>query len=530
MCACPKLLVVDDEIVICQACRRVFTRQGFEVEECTDARDGLARACQNDYAAILLDIKMPELDGIEFLESLRQKKPEIPVMIMTGYPSIPNAAAVVRLGASDYVTKPFTPEEITLSVQRMLAHRDPDFPLPAESALSKSLRGTAEEAFLFMDESWVQLETDGSARTGAVLVQPPYTTVEEVRLPEVGDVVYQGLPMAAVTVAARSPVMIPAPVSGVVVAANGLLSCEPSALLSEPCGKGWIACVCTTRVEEELDRCRSREVLLVNADPRSALEQSQKLQALGCEVHVVTEEEALVPATLESGCRLAVVDADTLAERGPQWVARINHAAPSLKVVVTASSAAAGWETAYRQQRIFYYSVEPFADGEMVAVLDAVFRPRPPASPPHAEPHVPAEPLGRIQITNRNGHKIRLLASPGLLSRHEGLGRDLLQHLANRSFPIVTTPGDAKIDPENVLKAAGGCHRVMVLLAGETGRLPGSLVRDTKAEYVTAAGESAGRVTTLVVQPEANRGRMACFDRRTTAALVEHIVQEMASY
>ena len=115
------LLVVDDEEVVCQACRRIFSRQGFQVEVNTDARQGLAWATEKDYSIILLDIKMPNMDGIEFLERLREKKPDVPVLIITGYPSIPNASAAMRLGACDYVTKPFTSEEITWAVQRVLS-------------------------------------------------------------------------------------------------------------------------------------------------------------------------------------------------------------------------------------------------------------------------------------------------------------------------------------------------------------------------------------------------------------------------
>ena len=87
------LLVVDDEEVICQACRRIFSRQGFRVDSHTDARQGLTMASENDYEIILLDIKMPNMDGIQFLERLRQTRLEVPVLIITGYPSIPNAAA-----------------------------------------------------------------------------------------------------------------------------------------------------------------------------------------------------------------------------------------------------------------------------------------------------------------------------------------------------------------------------------------------------------------------------------------------------
>ena len=89
----PKLLVVDDEEVICLACRRIFSRQGFQVDVNTDACEGLNCALRDDYAAILLDIKMPKIDGIQFLERLRETKPDQPVLIMTGYPSIPNASA-----------------------------------------------------------------------------------------------------------------------------------------------------------------------------------------------------------------------------------------------------------------------------------------------------------------------------------------------------------------------------------------------------------------------------------------------------
>ena len=70
----PRLLVVDDEEAICEGCRRIFSRQGFEVEKSSDASQGLHLAEENDYAAILLDIKMPNMDGIEFLEAAPEQE------------------------------------------------------------------------------------------------------------------------------------------------------------------------------------------------------------------------------------------------------------------------------------------------------------------------------------------------------------------------------------------------------------------------------------------------------------------------
>jgi len=119
------LLVVDDEEVVCRSCRRIFTPQGFQVTTSSDAREGLSLAAEHDFAAILLDIKMPTMDGIQFLEELRKTKPDVPVVFVTGYPSISSAASATRLGAADYVTKPFTPEEITQAVQRLLGKPKP---------------------------------------------------------------------------------------------------------------------------------------------------------------------------------------------------------------------------------------------------------------------------------------------------------------------------------------------------------------------------------------------------------------------
>ncbi len=115
-----RLLIVDDEAAICLACARVLGPQGFEVETTTDPHEGLQRAAANDYACVLLDLKMPRMDGLEFLEALRRVKPRVPVLIMTGHSSAASAVAAGRLGASHYVAKPFSPEEVLAAVRSAL--------------------------------------------------------------------------------------------------------------------------------------------------------------------------------------------------------------------------------------------------------------------------------------------------------------------------------------------------------------------------------------------------------------------------
>ena len=523
------MLVVDDEEVVCQVCQRIFSRQGFHVDTNTDPRQGLARATEKDYEIILLDIKMPNMDGIQFLEPLRKKKPEVPVLIITGYPSIPNAAAAMRLGASDYVTKPFTAEEITWAVQRVLAvQHELSGEVPPEAAADESpLAAKWIGETLFWEESWVRAEMDGSACAGAVLPGIRGAKITGVRLPRIGEVVYQGLPMAGVTLAEKPPIVVPAPVSGVVVVVNQLLQKRPGWLASDPCGEGWMACICTTH-HEEMGNCHPRRILLVNANSSSAEDQGQRFTKLGCEVRQAPDRDALTAALRESERGVVFVDAASLGDSGPELAGLINAQAASLRIVVVGSPNEA-WEAAYRKHKIFYYAVEPFSDNEIADILAAAFQTREMRVPKADLQKTPSEPISSISITNRNGHKVQLMAAPGLLWRSEGLGCQIGQRLLARLLPVAVTPGEAYLTPANILKTAGSCFRLMVLLARDSGHLPGSLARDTKPDFGVDPGDAANKVTTLVVQPD-SLGGFACLDARTISAMADHIVSEMMSY
>lgn len=518
----PRLLVVDDEEAICEGCRRIFTRQGFQVEKTNDAVEGLSLASQRDYAAVLLDIKMPAMDGIQFLEELRAKKPDVPVILMTGYPSIPNAVSAIRLGASGYVTKPFTPEEISQAVQKYVRRTDGSKAEPAAETWTPT-----EDGVYFWNQAWVQSGKDGAVRVGAMLPRAQAATVKSVRLPGIGEVVYQGLPLAAATLANGTEVIIPAPVSGLVQAVNDSLSAGAAALATDPCGRGWIASISPTRLEEELKNCTRRRVALLNANAASAKSQQEKLAALGCQVRTVASWNELAPMLEGQEGLVVVMDAAGFGEGGPAVVEQINAAAPAVKVVLVAS-ANCQLEAAYRARRIFYYAVEPFADNEIAEVLVAAFRPQTPA--PQADKRkAPPGALSSILITNRNGKKVRLVVAPGLLRREEGIGSTVRHKLLDRLFPMETVSGDANLDPPNILKMAASCDRLVVLVTKDTGRLPGSMIRDTKAEFVSVSGDNANKVTFLVVQPAADGG-IDNFDAPTAAALAEQVVADMAGY
>jgi len=525
----PRLLVVDDDEAILHGCRRIFSRQGYEVETIDNARAGLSLATSDDYAAILLDIEMPTMSGVEFLGQLRGRKPDLPVIFITGYPSVSSAALAVRLGASDYITKPFTPEEITQALQQSLGNRALNgkkrSPAGPSGAAQAGPWAAASGGPRFLDESWFQSGNDGTVRVGVMLGKPVDSAIEAIRLPRIGEAVYRGLPLAGLTVQGRQRIL-PSPVSGVVVEVNSAPERSPSMLWEDPFGRGWLASIHPTRLEEDTDYCKPRPLRLANADEASGAAQAEALTLLGCRAEVISRW-APTPALPDDEPCVLLVDAASFGPRGPELVAWVNDDEPSTRVVVIAP-ATSPHEAAYRQRKIFYYAVEPFADKEIIEVLNAAFRPRRVPSARARQSKTASDSLGIISTTNRNGKKVSLLAARGLMSRKEGVGRRVSEQLTGRLFPMKTMPGKEVISQASLLAAASACDRLLVLVVKEMGRLSGSLACK-RGEFFSLPAETARKVTALLVQPAIPGGGLNSLDDRTTAALAEHILAEITT-
>jgi DNA-binding NtrC family response regulator len=115
-----KILVIDDEQVICSGCRMILSELGHTVDTCNTCKEGLDAIRKRVYHLVLLDIKLPDSDGMEILKIVRVEKLGIHVIVMTGYATIRSVVSAMRLGAFDYLPKPFTDEELIASVEKAM--------------------------------------------------------------------------------------------------------------------------------------------------------------------------------------------------------------------------------------------------------------------------------------------------------------------------------------------------------------------------------------------------------------------------
>ena len=118
-----RILIIDDDPIVQQSCKRILA-ENYDVEVADTGQKGLAALETQSFHLILLDLKLPDMQGMDILREAPDRFPDVPVIIITGYPSTESAEETKRLGAVHYITKPFTPDKIADAVRDVLRPED----------------------------------------------------------------------------------------------------------------------------------------------------------------------------------------------------------------------------------------------------------------------------------------------------------------------------------------------------------------------------------------------------------------------
>jgi formate/nitrite transporter len=118
-----RMLVIDDEEDILESCRRIFLGEGFDVVVTTKPDEGLRLITESSFDVVLCDWKMPGFDGIDVVEEISNRSPDTAIVMISGYPTVGRATEAMKRGALDFVSKPFTPDEIAAAVKRAVRRK-----------------------------------------------------------------------------------------------------------------------------------------------------------------------------------------------------------------------------------------------------------------------------------------------------------------------------------------------------------------------------------------------------------------------
>ena len=279
-----KVLVVDDEEVVCKSVKKILTKKDLEVDTALSASEALDMMSKEDYWVVITDLMMPKITGMQLLKKIKTKKPHTAVIMITGYATIRTAVQAIKLGAFDYVPKPFTPQELTSVTLRAmertriykevegkktapmksavktkvpmaeLEKEDVGVVEPVEEEQDEETLSLEGRLYCMLEHSWVKIEGNGSVLVGMEdMFQRTAGDIVNIDLPYEGDEVRQGDVCVRVTSSGLHIHKLWSPVTGKVISVNEILNKDCSLAKEDPRGRGWLIRVKPTNLKEDID-------------------------------------------------------------------------------------------------------------------------------------------------------------------------------------------------------------------------------------------------------------------------------------
>ena len=262
-----RILCVDDEEVILNSFRKVLVLDGYSVDTVETGQEVLGLIQTHQYDFVFTDLKMPAMSGTDVVKSVKHLRPDIDVVIITGFATVESAVECMKYGAIDYVEKPFTEGELRAFVKHALIKRrdriekqlKPRVHVTGPAETDRSFEGEFSipgGVLISTGHCWASLAEDGTARIGLDdFARKLLGSIDTIDFPDIGMNVKAGQPLFSVNQSHRRA-QFHAPLSGKVVEINEDLR-EDGAMLEEMSyGKNWICVIDGDDLDAELPRLK----------------------------------------------------------------------------------------------------------------------------------------------------------------------------------------------------------------------------------------------------------------------------------
>ena len=258
-----RILCVDDEAVILDSFRKILVLDGYCVDTVENGKEALGLIQTHSYDFVFTDLKMPIMDGLEVTNAVKHLRPDIDVIIITGYATVETAVECMKFGAMDYVQKPFTEDELLGFTKNSLIKR--------EDRISKTLKpkvhithfketgGAVAPEFqipggVFISEGhcWANVSEEGTVKVGLDdFAKKIIGKIDAIGLPNLGMIVKKGQSLFTVKQAQRS-IPFKSPVSGKIKEVNKFINNELDSLNFTPYDINWICEIDADELDTEL--------------------------------------------------------------------------------------------------------------------------------------------------------------------------------------------------------------------------------------------------------------------------------------
>ena len=164
----PHVLLVEDELNVAKGLEMVMREEGYDVDMADTGQGALDKFRAGQFDLLVADLRLPDMDGMDVIQRVREKRPRTNVVIITGYPSVSSAVQAVKLGVSDYLRKPFTEDEFKTAVKSALKEKEKEsmeeliVETQKERLIQKEEVARVLERAYQNGEFWLELMENGS--------------------------------------------------------------------------------------------------------------------------------------------------------------------------------------------------------------------------------------------------------------------------------------------------------------------------------------------------------------------------------
>jgi CheY-like chemotaxis protein/glycine cleavage system H lipoate-binding protein len=258
-----RILAVDDEKIILDSLRKMLVLGGYSIDTVESGSEALGLVSKRDYDFVFTDLKMPGMDGVEVTKAVRHLRPDIDVVVITGYGTIETAVETVQYGAMDYVEKPFTEDELLAFVKTALIKRQARQEKQVRHKVRLVKPGIGESksrfelnvpagAFISPQHAWARIELNGAVRIGLDdLIRKIFRRVDAIKLPDAGRKIAKGETLFSLVYGDYS-LDIPSPISGHVISVNAEHAEHPEWLSIKPFELSWMCRIEPSNLAAEL--------------------------------------------------------------------------------------------------------------------------------------------------------------------------------------------------------------------------------------------------------------------------------------
>ncbi len=258
-----RILCVDDESVILDSFRRILVLDGYCVDTVEKGSEALGLIQTHSYDFVFTDLKMPEMDGLEVTKSVKHLRPDIDVVIITGFATVETAVDCMKFGAMDYVQKPFTEDELLEFVKKLLIKREDRInktlkPKVHITNLKETIASATPEfqipggVFISEGHCWANVNEEGTVKVGLDdFAKKIIGKIDSIGLPNLGMVVKKGQSLFTINQGQKS-ISFKSPISGKVKEINKFINQELDSLNMTPYDINWVCEIDADELDSEL--------------------------------------------------------------------------------------------------------------------------------------------------------------------------------------------------------------------------------------------------------------------------------------